>query len=77
MANEDKGKVETHDMAHLMGAKPYGNIGPGRSQEETKIVEKLKSKKKAAVAEGSDEKSGEEANVGKVCKSIGDFVNKR
>ena len=77
MATEDKGKVETHDMAHLMGSKPYGNIGPGRSQEETKVIEKLKNKKKAEVAEGSDEVSGTKANVGEVSRSIGDFVNKK
>lgn len=76
MANQDKGKVETHDMSNLMEVKPYGNIGPDRSQEETKVVEKLKKKKKVEVAEGSTSESGEKANVGSVSKAIGSFVNR-
>ena len=42
---EDKGKTTTHDMSHLMGQKPYGNIGPGRTAEEAAVVGKLKKKK--------------------------------
>jgi hypothetical protein len=76
MANQDKGKVETFDMSNLMETKPYGNIGPDRSQEETKVVEKLKRKKKVEVAEGSTEESGQKANVGEVSKAIGNFVNR-
>ena len=67
----DKGKVETHDMSNLMETKPYGNIGPDRTQEETKVVEKIKKKKKVEVAEGSSEESGTTANVGEVSKAIG------
>jgi hypothetical protein len=74
---EDKGKTTTHDMSHLMGQKPYGNIGPGRTAEEAAVVGKLKKKKAGALAaEGSTEESGEKANVGEVCKSIGNFVNR-
>lgn len=74
---EDKGKVATHDMSHLMGQKPYGNIGPGRTAEEAAIVGKLKKKKASSlIAEGSTEESGEKANVGEVSKSIGNFVNR-
>lgn len=69
---EDKGKVETTDESELMGVKPYGNIGPGRSAAETKVVEKLKNKK----AKGSTSQSGEEANVGKVSTAIKSFVNR-
>lgn len=74
MANkiEDKGKVETSDESDLMGIKPYGNIGPGRSTDEAKIVEKLKKKR----AKGSTLESGIEANAGQVTKAIGNFVNK-
>lgn len=72
MITTDKGKKEDFDESELMGVKPYGNIGPGRSAEETKVVEKLKAKK----AKGSTSESGEEANVGKVSKAIGNFVNR-
>jgi hypothetical protein len=69
---EDKGKKEDFDESELMGVKPYGNIGPDRTAEETKVVEKLKKKK----AEGSTSQSGEKANVGEVSKAIGSFVNR-
>ena len=78
MANiEDKGKVTTSDQSDLMGIKPYGNIGPDRTTEETKsVVGKLKKKKKGAMrAEGSTVQSGEEANA-HVSKAIGNFVNR-
>ena len=72
MKEENKGKVETSDESDLMGIKPYGNIGPGRSTDEAKIVEKLKKKR----AKGSTAESGEKANVGIVTKAIGNFVNR-
>ena len=75
---EDKGKVETHDQSDIMGVKPYGNIGPGRTTEETKVVGKLKKKKGESLrAEGSTQKSGESANADGVSKAIGHFVNNR
>lgn len=78
MANiEDKGKTEMHDQSDLMGLKPFGNIGEGRSQEETKIVGKLKKKKADTLrAKGSTTESGEKSNVGGISKSIGNFVNR-
>ena len=78
MANiEDKGKTTTHDQSDLMGIKPFGHIGEGRSTEETKIVGKLKKKKADALrASGSTTESGEKANVGSMTKSIGNFVNR-
>ena len=77
MANVDKGKTTTHDQSDLMGIKPFGNIGPDRTTEETKsVVGKLKKKKGSALrAEGSTVKSGEEANAS-VSKAIGNFVNR-
>ena len=77
MANVDKGKTATHDQSDLMGIKPFGNIGPDRTTEETKsVVGKLKKKKGSALrAEGSTVKSGEEANAS-VSKAIGNFVNR-
>ncbi len=74
---EDKGKTTTHDQSDLMSIKPFGNIGEDRSQEETKIVGKLKKKKADSLrAKGSTEESGEKANVGGISKSIGNFVNR-
>ncbi len=79
MANEDKGKSSAVDQSDLMGVKPFGNIGPDRSQEETKsVVSKLKKKKAdSSRADGSTTESGEKANVGKVIDSIGHFVNRK
>lgn len=75
---EDKGKVNTHDQSDLLGVKPFGNIGPGRTQEETAVVGKLKKKKADALrAEGSTSQSGEKANVGEVSTAIGSFVNRK
>lgn len=76
---EDKGKTEMHDQSWLMGEKPFGNIGPGRTAEEAKVVGKLKKKKKEKymMAKGSTEESGEEANVGKVSTAISSFVNRK
>jgi hypothetical protein len=76
--NEDKGKTTTHDQSDLLGMKPFGNIGPDRTTEETKsVVGKLKKKKGAALrAEGSTEESGQKANLGGVSKAIGNFVNR-
>lgn len=77
MITEDKGKKENYDQSDLMGIKPYGNIGPGRTAEESALVKKLKKKKKNEIrAEGSTEQSGEEANAGLVSGSIGKFVNR-
>ena len=78
MANVDKGKKETVDQSDLLGVKPFGNIGPDRTAEETKsVVGKLKKKKKGSLrAEGSTTESGEKANVGGVSKAIGNFVNR-
>ena len=72
MHTEDKGKKGYEDHSDLMGIKPYSNIGPGRSTDEAKVVEKLKMKR----AKGSTSKSGGKANVGEVSKAIGSFVNK-
>ena len=79
MANEDKGKSSTVDQSDLMGVKPFGNIGPDRSQEETKsVVSKLKKKKlDSSRAEGSTTESGEKANLGDVTSAIGHFVNRK
>ena len=76
---EDKGKSATHDQSDLLGVKPFGNIGPDRSTEETKsVVGKLKKKKGEALrADGSTVESGEKANAGcGVSKAIGNFVNR-
>lgn len=70
----DKGKkieIKQHD---LLGVKPFGSIGPGRSQTETKVVKKLVGKVRA---KGSTSKSGETANVGPVSGSISNFVNRK
>lgn len=74
---EDKGKMKNHDQSDLLGVKPYGNIGPGRTTEETKsVVNKLKKKKVDSLrAEGSTVESGEEANI-KASRAIGNLVNK-
>ena len=72
MITTDKGKKEDFDESELLGVKPYGNIGPGRTAEETKVVEKLKKK----LAKGSTAESGAEANLGKVSTAIGNFVNR-
>ena len=72
MITIDKGKKEDFDESELLGVKPYGNIGPGRTAEETKVVEKLKKKR----ATGSTSESGQEANLGKVSTAIGNFVNR-
>ena len=75
---EDKGQTTSHDQDDLLGQKPHGSIGPGRTQEEAKVVKHLKKKKASKLrAEGSTSKSGEKANVGEVCKSIGSFVNRK
>ena len=75
---EDKGKVKTHDQSDLLGIKPFGNIGPGRSADEMNaVVSKLKKKKVDSLrAEGSTSESGEEANMGNVSKAIKGFVNR-
>lgn len=75
---EDKGKTNTFDQSDLLGIKPFGNIGPGRTTEETKsVVSKLKKKKVDSLrAEGSTSQSGEEANVGDISKTIKGFVNR-
>lgn len=75
MKTVDKGKMTSEDQSWLMGEKPFGNIGPGRTAEETKVSEKLK--KKYKMAKGSTQQSGEEANVGKVSTAIGNFVNRK
>lgn len=72
MANIDKGKKENFDESELMGVKPFGWIGPNRTAEEQKVVEKLKTKR----AKGSTSQSGEKANVGEVSKAIKSFVNR-
>lgn len=78
MANEDKGKKENFDQSDLMGLKPFGNIGPDRTTEETKVVEKLKKKKTDALrAEGSTLESGIKANAGDVSHAIGSFAKNR
>jgi hypothetical protein len=82
MANtEDKGKVDTYDQSDLLGVKPFGNIGPDRTTDETmtgkKVAGKLKKKKADSLrAKGSTVKSGEDANGGGVSRAIGDFVNR-
>ena len=70
---EDKGKSEMIDQSDLMGIKPFGNIGPGRTAEEQKVVEKIKRIR----AKGSTSQSGEKANVGEVSTAIGSFVNRK
>ena len=78
MATEDKGKKEDFDQSDLMGLKPFGNIGPDRTQEETKVVSKLKKKKAEALrAKGSTYESGKEANAGGVSDAIQKFANNR
>jgi hypothetical protein len=82
MTEENKGKTQSFDKSYLMGVKPFGNIGPDRTTEETKnVVSKLKKKKKDGmggtggdVAEGSTAESGECANVS---KAISGFSNGR
>ena len=77
MANVDKEKTTTHDQSDLLGVKPYGSIGPGRSTQESAIVGKLKKKKAGSLrAEGSTSKSGEKANVGECVKAIGGLMKK-
>jgi hypothetical protein len=74
---EDKGKKENFDQSDLSGLKPFGSIGPGRTQAETMVVKKLKSKKAGQLrAKGSTSKEGLEANAGKVSAAIGNFANK-
>lgn len=71
MITEDKNKVDSFDKSNLMGVKPFGNIGSGRTTEETKrVVAKLKKRKAnggeegdGEVASGSTSESGEKANV--------------
>lgn len=83
MTTEDKGKVDSFDKSDLMGVKPFGNIGPGRSTEETKkVVEKLKKRKANGgeegdgdIADGSTEESGEKANA--VSSALSGFANRR
>ena len=70
---ENKGKSEMHDQSDLMGIKPFGNIGPGRTAEEQKVVEKIKRIR----AKGSTAESGDKANVGGVSTAIGSFVNRK
>ena len=76
---ENKGKSEMHDQSWLMGVKPFGNIGPGRTVDEMKTVDKVKkkAKEKYMMAKGSTSQSGEEANVGEVSTAIGSFVNRK
>lgn len=78
MNTEDKGKAQTHDQSDLMGVKPFGSIGPGRTTEETRVVGKLKKKKADALrADGSTLDSGIDANAGSgVAGAIGKFVNR-
>ena len=73
---KDKGKTQTQDMSEIMGVKPYGSIGPNRTTVETRVIEKMKKKKKVEVAEGSTSKSGVKANAGECSKAIGNFVNR-
>ena len=79
MSHEDKSKKTQEDQSDLMGVKPFGNIGPDRSQEETKsVVSKLKKKKlDSSRADGSTTESGEKANLGDVTTAIGKFVNRK
>ena len=78
MAQEDKGKTESHDQSDLMGVKPFGSIGEDRSAEETKsVVSKLKKKKAGAIrTEGSTSESGEKANLGDLVGTLNRFSNK-
>jgi len=78
MKIEDKGKAMMHDQSDLLGMKPFGNIGPDRTTEETKVVSKLKKKKADSLrAEGSTAESGQKANIGGDCsRAIGHFVNR-
>ena len=72
MQTEDKGRTEMHDQSDLLGVKPFGSIGPDRTTEETKVVNKLKKKKSESLrAQGSTTESGEQANMGKICGAIG------
>jgi hypothetical protein len=74
---EDKGKKENFDQSDLTGLKPFGNIGPGRTQTEAMVVKKLKNKKAGQLrAKGSTHQSGVEANAGSVKEAIGRFANK-
>jgi len=74
---EDKGKMKNFDQSDLGGLKPFSNIGPGRTTDETKVVKKLKNKKSSQLrAKGSTFKEGIEANAGKVSEAIGQFANK-
>jgi len=77
MNKEDKSKSLMTPKPEIMGVKPYGSIGPDRSQSETKVVEKIKGKKKAKLGIGSTSKSGEKANVGGISKVIGNFINRK
>lgn len=70
---EDKGKTEMHDQSDLMGIKPFGNIGPGRTTEEAKVVEKIKRLR----AKGSTSQSGEKANGVGVSTAISNFTNRK
>ena len=73
----DKGKKENFDQSDIMGMKPHASIGPDRTTEETKVVDKLKKKKAESLrAKGSTAQDGEKANLGDVVKSIGHFVNR-
>lgn len=78
MNTEDKGKVTTSDQSDLLGMKPFSSIGPGRDTDATKsVVSKLKKNKVDSLrAKGSTAEEDEEANVGKVTKAIGNFVNR-
>jgi|3_EtaG_2_1085321.scaffolds.fasta_scaffold04873_5 hypothetical protein len=66
----DKGHKMGYDQSDLLGQKPYGSIGPGRTAEEMKVVSKIKKKKASALrAEGSTAESGQKANgVGRPTK---------
>ena len=73
----DKGKKMGYDQSDLLGQKPYGSIGPGRSVAETKLVRKLKKRKAGFLrAKGSTAKSGEKANVGGYSRLMKHFVNR-
>ena len=75
---EDKIQTTKHDQTDLLGQKPHGSIGPGRTTQETAIVGKLKKKKLGSLrAKGSTSVSGEKANVGECSKAIGAFVNRK
>lgn len=63
----DKGRKINYDQSDLMGMKPFGSIGPGRTTKE--IIGKLKKKKINCLrAVGSTSKDGEKANLGGVLK---------